>query len=44
MIDVIAIVAVLTGAALSLLGAVGMLRFSDVFARMHASTKAATLG
>ncbi|MBT8198021.1 MAG: hypothetical protein HKN01_06175 [Acidimicrobiia bacterium] len=44
MIDIIAIVAVLTGATLSVLGAVGMLRFPDAFLRMHAATKAATLG
>jgi multicomponent Na+:H+ antiporter subunit G len=33
-----------TGSLLSLLGAVGLHRFADVFARMHAATKPATLG
>lgn len=35
---------VLAGALLTLLGAVGMVRFRDVFARMHALTKASTAG
>lgn len=34
----------LAGAALSLLAGVGVLRLPDVFARMHAATKPATLG
>jgi len=34
----------LTGSALSLLAAIGLHRFPDVFARMHAATKPATLG
>ena len=32
------------GAAWTLLAAVGVLRFGDVYARMHAATKATTLG
>lgn len=44
MIDVIAAAAVLTGAILALLGAVGLVRFPDVFTRMHAATKSASLG
>lgn len=44
MIDIIAATAVLVGAFLALLGAVGLVRFPDVFTRMHASTKAASLG
>ena len=35
---------VLTGAGLTLLATVGLHRFPDVFARMHAATKSATLG
>lgn len=35
---------VLLGCALTLLAAIGVLRFSDVFIRMHALTKASTLG
>lgn len=36
--------AVLTGAALCLLASVGLHRFTDLFARMHAATKPTTLG
>lgn len=43
MIDVIAGTAVLMGAFLALLGAVGLVRFPDVFTRMHAATKSASL-
>ena len=35
---------VLVGAAFMLIGAVGALRFEDVFARMHALSKASSLG
>ncbi len=35
---------VLIGAAFILLAAVGMVRFPDVYMRMHAATKAGTLG
>lgn len=35
---------VLIGACLTLLASVGVLRFADVFVRMHALTKASTLG
>jgi multicomponent Na+:H+ antiporter subunit G len=44
MIDVVAGAAVLIGALLALLGAVGLMRFPDVFTRMHAATKSASLG
>jgi multicomponent Na+:H+ antiporter subunit G len=37
-------VLVLLGAIFTLLAAVGMVRFNDVFARMHALSKASTLG
>ena len=40
----IAEVLVLAGAVLTLLSAAGVLRFGDVLARMHALTKASTLG
>lgn len=42
--DVLATVLVLSGTALAVLAAVGLQRFPDVFARMHAATKPATLG
>lgn len=43
-VDVIAAVLLLAGAALCLVAGVGLVRFPDVFARMHAATKPATLG
>jgi multicomponent Na+:H+ antiporter subunit G len=42
--DVIAGVLGLVGASLTLLAGVGTLRFPDALARMHAATKASTLG
>lgn len=42
--EVIIAVLVLTGSALSLIAALGLHRFSDAFARMHAAGKAGTLG
>jgi len=42
--DTLAEVAVLVGATFVLLAGVGVLRFADVYARMHAATKASTLG
>lgn len=43
-LDVVAAVCVLAGVSLGLLAAIGIHRFGDVFARMHAATKPATLG
>ena len=34
----------LTGVALAVVAALGLVRFPDVFSRMHAATKPATLG
>ncbi|HEX5367190.1 MAG TPA: monovalent cation/H(+) antiporter subunit G [Acidimicrobiales bacterium] len=42
--DVAANVLALVGAVFVLLAGVGVLRFPDVYARMHAATKAPTLG
>jgi multicomponent Na+:H+ antiporter subunit G len=42
--DVAAAVLLLTGVALAVVGGIGLQRFPDVFARMHAATKPATLG
>lgn len=42
--DTVSEVLVVAGAAWSLLAAVGVCRFDDVYARMHASTKSTTLG
>lgn len=43
-VDVLAAFAVVAGSLLAALGAFGLLRFPDVFTRMHAATKAATVG
>lgn len=44
MSDVIASVLVLAGAVFAAVAGLGVLRFGDVFLRMHAATKAGTLG
>ena len=44
MISLLAALFFLAGATLALLAAVGVLRMPDLFTRMQASTKAATLG
>ena len=43
-IDVLAGVMVLAGSAFALIAGLGVVRLGDVFQRMHASTKAGTLG
>lgn len=42
--DLLSAVLLLSGVVLMLLAGIGLQRFPDVFARMHAATKAATLG
>jgi multicomponent Na+:H+ antiporter subunit G len=42
--EVLASVFILAGSALALLAGIGIVRLPDVFARMHAATKPATLG
>ena len=44
MIEIVAGVLFLLGGAFTLIAAVGILRLPDVLTRMHASTKAGTLG
>jgi multicomponent Na+:H+ antiporter subunit G len=44
MIDIVAGTAVLLGSALTVLAAVGLLRFPDALTRLHASSKAASIG
>ena len=44
MTEVITDVLAIAGAVLVLLAGVGVLRFPDLYARMHAATKASTLG
>jgi multicomponent Na+:H+ antiporter subunit G len=43
-IDVVAVIALILGSGLILLAGVGVWRFDDVYARMHAAAKAPTLG
>jgi multicomponent Na+:H+ antiporter subunit G len=43
-LEAAAAVLILLGTAFSVLGGVGLHRFPDVFARMHAATKPVTLG
>lgn len=42
--EILASILILVGATLALIAAAGLQRFGDVFARMHAATKPATLG
>jgi multicomponent Na+:H+ antiporter subunit G len=42
--EIAASVLILVGSALALLAGIGLVRLPDVFARMHAATKPATLG
>lgn len=43
-LDIVAGLLVLCGAAFALVAAVGVLRFPDLYTRMHAASKAGTLG
>ncbi len=43
-VEVVVVVLMLAGSALTLISAIGLHRFADVFARVHAAGKAAPLG
>lgn len=43
MVDLVVGILALTGGALVLVAGIGVLRFTDLYARMHAATKVATL-
>lgn len=43
-LDFIGAISLLLGAVLALVGAIGLVRLPDIFARMHAATKPQTLG
>ncbi|WP_034747777.1 monovalent cation/H(+) antiporter subunit G [Halalkalibacter wakoensis] len=43
-IEIILSIFILSGAFLSVLGSIGLIRFPDVYGRTHAATKSATLG
>ncbi len=42
--EVLVSLLLITGGLLSFLGSIGILRFPDVYGRLHAATKSATLG
>ncbi|HEY9239883.1 MAG TPA: Na+/H+ antiporter subunit G [Burkholderiaceae bacterium] len=42
--EIVAAALLVTGGVFALIGAIGMLRFPDFFMRLHAPTKASTLG
>lgn len=44
MLDVVSSILMVTGTAFVVLAVAGLLRFNDVFSRLHASTKAVSLG
>jgi multicomponent K+:H+ antiporter subunit G len=44
MLEVVVSIALLIGAFFTLVGSIGLLRLPDFFARLHAPTKATTLG
>ncbi|UCZ54449.1 monovalent cation/H(+) antiporter subunit G [Bacillus shivajii] len=44
MIEIVISIFIILGGFLSLLGSIGLLRFPDVYSRLHAATKSATLG
>ena len=44
MIEIIVCVLMLVGSAFSVVGALGLVRFPDIYTRMHAATKVGTLG
>lgn len=44
MIEIVISIFIILGGLLSILGSIGLLRFPDVYARLHAATKSATLG
>ncbi|WP_416149276.1 monovalent cation/H(+) antiporter subunit G [Salipaludibacillus sp. HK11] len=44
MTEIVISILLLLGGGLSVLGAIGIVRFPDVYGRLHAATKSATLG
>ena len=44
MIEILSAVLILFGATFALIGSLGLVRFPDVFMRLHGPTKATTLG
>ena len=44
MLEFISVVFIILGSGFALIGSIGLLRFPDVFTRLHGPTKATTLG
>ncbi|MDG5786502.1 monovalent cation/H(+) antiporter subunit G [Evansella sp. AB-P1] len=44
MTEIVVSILILLGGAFSILGSIGIVRFPDVYGRLHAATKSATLG
>lgn len=44
MFEYLSVLLVIAGAAFALIGSIGLLRFPDIFTRLHGPTKATTLG
>lgn len=44
MIDIILVILIFLGSAFMLVAAIGLLRFTDLYSRMHATTKATSFG
>lgn len=43
-LEIVGVILVLLGAGFALIGSIGLARYPDVFTRLHAPTKATTLG
>lgn len=44
MAEILSLALILAGAAFALIGSIGLLRFPDIYTRLHGPTKATTLG
>lgn len=44
MIDILLIILIFLGSAFMLMAAIGLIRFTDLYSRMHATTKATSFG
>ena len=44
MLEIVSVTLILFGASFALVGSIGLVRFPDIFTRLHGPTKATTLG
>ena len=44
MLEIVSVILILFGASIALIGSIGLVRFPDIFTRLHGPTKATTLG